>query len=308
MSSILKDAFRRNKEMKLFKNNELELYKENDKLFHAILTINYPRIEIDGRHNTLNFYQTSMFSWCDPILILQRYRPIHPFMPECIQAKKVIDSLLISKTIKNKTLQYEQISGIGNASDKNWKSLKEYSDSLIPRNRWNTSQSEYYGFDTDKDFDYLSQIVMTGKNYVGPFINGIEYHSWTGRYYINNTDGSHRCAALFRQNYEQNRKLQITTILREYFLNEDLFDHFLTGYYFIITSEYAAQKLANLCKNLLFCSNTEANTAILTPLIIKKTDSLFEKHILSFLRVFDPDKLIVIDKNNYKKIIDDELT
>jgi hypothetical protein len=112
-----------------------------------------------------------------------------------------------------------------------------------------------YGFETNEDFSYLCNEVIGKKAFA------IEFHTWSNRYYISNTDGSHRIAALYRQNHEQNRGVMLRLPLFERYLDKRLMTDLLSWFHILITTESAAIHIRGVLKELglgcLFCGGVE---------------------------------------------------
>lgn len=272
------------------------------KNLNLFLSLSFPAIEIDGRHNTLNLYQPSIFSWCEPVQIIKKFKPFLICYSECAKVVSILNKLVCISRVENQIIKFEQISGLANASDLNWRSLKEYSESLLPRNRWEKvhNNSSFYGFETDEDFFWLENQLILGST---PCILSINYYTWNERYYILNTDGSHRCAAFYRQNYEQNRKYKFNATLYVHTLNKELLNSFLEEYYCIITSYYAASRIRHFFPFLDILSCIMENDAQMMTLIIKKKNTAKEKFLFNILRKIDLKYLFVLNESEYLKIL-----
>jgi hypothetical protein len=212
---------------------------------------------------------------------------------EEIELSKLLKQVIITAQIGMKHISLDTISGLAAASDENWPTLRDYSNSLIPRSRWPNEQVRWYGFDTDDDFIYLSAEVEKK-------VLSIQYHAWSNRYYLINTDGSHRIAALYKQNYEQNRGFVLSKEVTEHRLDVDLLSIILTKYYIIITSEFTAMKLAKILQNIditcLFHDEFQYTYDDYRKVIaIEKANAATLKKIINYLKTINKDKLFIVN-------------
>lgn len=269
------------------------------KNLESFLSLPFPIIRKDGGNSTLNLFQTSMFFSCDPIKLIQNFKSVDVRNPECIKVRYILDKLVTVSKMDNQIVELEKISGVASASDDNWRDLKEYSEFLLPRARWKLpSEKSFYGFETEADFKALENALITG---ISPYILSVEYLSWSGRHYIFNCNGSHRCAAFYRQNYEQNRNYSFETILNIHSLNKELLKSFLNEYYCVITSYYTANRIKEFFPKLKILSDLIEDNEIKTILIIKKNNTDEEIFLFKILQNMDLRYIFVLNESEYLK-------
>jgi hypothetical protein len=278
-------------------NFYLQLEAERNAL-SELVNYHYRDIEFTGDGKKLCLSQGSMLSSNDPYCLVQRLTGRARRWSHSSEERKILETLPdLIKTVEYPAteLPMDSVSGIDAASDENWSSLKEYAQSLLPRRRWPDTCSHWYGFETDEDFSYLCNEVIGKKAFA------IEFHTWSNRYYISNTDGSHRIAALYRQNHEQNRGVMLRLPLFERDLDKRLMTDLLSSFHILITTESAAIHIRGVLKELglgcLFCGGVEDKSNYIKVIWIKRIRSDFLELAIEFLSKLGKDKVYVVSSS-----------
>jgi len=232
------------------KNNANYIFYENyHYIMNKLLSFEYQKMKFEDSNNCiLNLNDQSMYWWNDHIECIVKYTKRKSCKPLTNKEKLLLEntSNIVEMThINNITLDMLNFSGLSNASDQDWGTLKKYGESLIPRNEWNENQKNFYGFESDADYIYLIKELFESK-----YIKAARHHTWTGRYYFYNSNKSHRLAALYRQDSRQKRNTKINIALDECKLNSDCARIIYNNFFGIITTGKTYSFLMELLKHI----------------------------------------------------------
>lgn len=281
-------------------NNDNE-YINNQKfhtIFNKLLDFEYKQMTYAGegiilpneKGYILNFDKSSMFCYNDPIeLIVMDIR-----RRKCIKSLNIvekqlfesIENLIIKTDIGEKRIKYSQFSGVVNARDYDWETLKNY------------GHNSHIQINTEIEYEkYINEIKTLVKRAI--------YHTWTNRYYFCNNDGSHRLAAI--NNYAINHKkdTEILVNVDERKINKEYGKIIIENFIGIITTGETYGFLVNLLKDnkinsLLEISNPEKTRNYI--LWLENTQDKLLIEIIKFINLLHFDRCYIIS-NDLKKYI-----
>lgn len=268
-------------------NNDKEfiLYKRFYKIINELIKFEYTDMLLSDDSNDIpDFSKSSMYCYNDPIEYLVRLtnnigcKPLNDndkYLLSCV------NSLIVQNNEGIHTSKISYFSGLTFArSDKDWGTLENYGKNLT------------YYLDTDEYYNQLMKIF----NNPSP-IKGAIYHSWTNRYYFYNVDGSHRLAALLRQDTTKNRNTEVKLELQKRVLCKNNCEKIIENFIGIITTGKTYTSFANIFKllniNILLEKYNvyEDNIYILW---LKKSDDMFMDYVLKFIKLLPLNKCYVI--------------
>lgn len=259
---------------------DLQEAKEAVCLIDAVLDIEFHPLNYNGDPRDIyDFSKTSMYYNNDPFIIIEncyfrqyRKNQIDGFV-------KSVMALIENKEIEPDDIPLSCFSGLTNAKEQtDWPNLQEYGNSLIPRSDWNVNQTNYYGFDTELDFQKRKHEVESN------FSSGW-YLSWNKRYYFGNDGVSHRLAAYCRQDREQIRNETIRLSITRKSINPDIHKEIFGNYYCVFverrTYDRLFQLLKSICLDLPVYDSSNEQVKILW---IAKDKGLATSMLIKFLR------------------------
>jgi len=256
-------------------DNEYILHKRFPEIENNLVSFYYDQMKSNTpKKDILDFNKSSMFSRCDPIEIIITYTNNANNSMTNSHANRIklmslndkenklrtsIDNLKIEDNKGKQLLKVSKFTGLQHASDFDYGSLRNYGSSLLTRDEWKKQgrSGTYYGFETEDDYKYLKKELFESEY---PSIKNAILHTWSNQLYVQNDDNSHRLAALYRQDTNQNNNTMIKLQLEENKLNIDnakiIFDNFIG----IITTDSTYFFLTDLLTDI---SKKYVNTKIL---------------------------------------------
>jgi hypothetical protein len=242
----------------------------------------------------INFSIPSMFFYNDPIMIIVR-RSIGRgvFATRDETEKKLLENInnLIEEVEKTgQEMDISQFSGLTNARDKDWGTLKNYGESLIPRSEWRHGGT-YYGFETEDDYQFLVKEIIE-------YITHAIHHTWANRFYLIIRDRSHRLAALYRQSINQNRSTKLNLNIYERKLNIDCVRVLFNDFFGILTTGNTYYFLAGILNSAnikIFFERTPHEDEGICVLWIEKTDNELLSNIIDFIKHLPHDRCFLIN-------------
>ncbi len=261
-----------------------KFYKKQYEIFDELMNFNYSKMLFTGSSDDiLDLNKTSMFLWNDPIEIIVRHTRIlncKPLSNAEIMLLKNTKNLIKTTNMGKRFLKIAEFSGITHANDLDWGTLDNYGKSLIPRSEWRQG-GIYYGFETDEDYQYLV-------NEISAHITNAIHHKWTNRLYFENSNKSHRLAALYRQTINQNRNTVLKLELTEKNINIDCVKTILDNFWGIITTEKTYTFFVEIFKSinikvLLLNEKYPSEQDSVCVLWIEKTQNKLLARIINFI-------------------------
>lgn len=198
---------------------------------------------IDGSGERLHIESGSMYPHLDPVRILARYTTASRSQLDRrinkSRASSLCRRLIVNSTERAQTIPFETISGLTNANDHNWSSLRAYGQSLsVQVNESITGR--FYRFQTEDDFRFLYKEAIEGRHH------HVTEHSWSGRRYLHNSDRSHRIAALYRQNGEQDRHLTLKASIGRSVIDRAVYAEITNNYFATIAANSTCRMIASI--------------------------------------------------------------
>jgi len=265
----------------------------------------YKKMTFTGSDDdVLDFSKPSMFYHNDSIEIMVAHTKRKHCKPLSDNEKVLamnINNLIEQDINENKSLKISLFSGLTNANAPDYGTLKNYGNSLIPRGEWNKSQMNYYGFESDEDYKRLMNDLFESENPIKIAF----HHKWTDRYYFYCVNKSHRLAALYRQDTNQDRKTNVNMTLYDRKLNIESGKNIIDNFIGIITTGTTYSFLVNQLKNLyieiLFEENDPKSDRFYILWIEKPKDKLLS-NIVKFISQLPSNKCYIIS-DDLKKYI-----
>ena len=283
----------------LVKNdNGNNFYKKNNDVLDELKNFEYEKMTFtNSKESILDFSKSSMFLNNDPFEVMVKYTKRPNFKPITNEEKKLLQSIDTLITTENKgvqSLKVAMFSGLSNTRyDVDYETLEKYGNTLIPRVKWNKNQKNYYGFETDDDYLYLTSEIRNSK-----LIKTAVHHKWTDRYYFINDDLSHRLAALYRQDKNQNRNTILDLKLCEKELNIECVKVIFENYFGIITTgktySFLKNKLESINIKILLEYNSIENDKLYILWIEKKQDELLSS-VVNYISLLPSDKCYLVN-------------
>ena len=297
--------FNRIKQYLINNDNNYLYYKKFHDILNEFMYFDYKKMTLSNSDDdVLDFSKSSMFYNNDSIEIMVTHTKRKNCKPLSDNEKLLamnINNLIKQDIIENKSLKISLFSGLTNAKALDYGTLKNYGNSLIPRGEWNKSQKNYYGFESDEDYKRLMIDLFGSKN----LIKIAYHHKWTDRYYFSCKDGSHRLAALYRQDTNQDRKTNINMTLYDKILNNESGKNIIDNFIGIITTgttySFLVKQLKILYIEVLFEENNPKSDDFYILWIEKPKDKLLS-NIVKFISQLPSDKCYIIS-DDLKKYI-----
>jgi hypothetical protein len=289
--------FKRIKQHIINNDSRYLYYKKFNVVFNKFLSFEYKKMIFTGsEEDVLDFSNQSMFYRNDPIEIIMAHtkrKNCKPLSTKEEELAKNINDLIKEDTKENQSLEISLFSGLSNANAHDYGSLKNYGNNLIPRCEWGKGQKSYYGFESDEDYKRLMNDLFESEN---P-IKIAYHHKWTNRYYFHCLNKSHRLAALYRQDINQNRKTKVNLTLYNKELNIESGKKILDNFIGIITTDttysFLVEQLKNCYINVLFEEIAPKPRSIYILWIEKSKDELLSK-IIKFINLLPLDRCYII--------------
>jgi hypothetical protein len=284
------------------KKDEGYLYLNNYyNVFNNLINFDFKKMTYTGsEEDILDFSKESMFWTNDPIEILIKYTNKNG-INSLNDKEKLYHEKRLSQNVGNlieempthiQRLEIKNFSGLTSARDLDYGTIKNYGNNLLPRSEWKKDYKSFYGFETDDDYEYLKHELFDAG-----IINSAVLHKWSGRLYFLNKNGSHRLAALYRQDVNQNRNTAVELELYEKKLNIDSAKIIFQNYIGIITTHNTYKLLVEQLKqnNIeVFLENDDYKSNLLAILWVERSKNKLLYDIVNFIKHISLDRCYII--------------